>query len=79
MPTADEQILPKGSGYITDIGMTGSSDGVIGSCADDVIEKFRTKMSIRFKVADGDVSAHGALFDLNTDTMKVASVKRVKF
>lgn len=77
--TADEQILPKGSGYITDIGMTGPCGGVIGSSAEEVIEKFRTKMPVRFRVAEGDVSAHGALFDLNTDTMKVVSVKRVKF
>ena len=77
--TADEQILPRGSGYITDIGMTGPCVGVIGSNAEDVIEKFRTKMPVRFKVADGDVTAHGALFDLDTDTMKVVSVKRVKF
>ena len=79
VPTADEQILPKGSGYITDIGMTGPSNGVIGSDLDGVIEKFRTKMPIRFRVADGDISAHGALFDLNTDSMKTVSVKRVKF
>lgn len=79
VPTADEQILPNGSGYITDIGMTGPSNGVIGSCAEDVIEKFRTKMPVRFKVADGDIFAHGALFELNTDTMRVVSVKRVKF
>lgn len=79
VPTADEQILPHGSGYITDIGMTGPSNGVIGSCAEDVIEKFRTKMPVRFKVADGDIVAHGALFELNTDTMRVVSVKRVKF
>ena len=77
--TADEQILPKGSGYITDLGMTGPMDGVIGSDAAGVIERFRTKMPVRFRVAEGAVSAHGALFDLNTDTMRVTSVTRVRF
>lgn len=77
--TADEQILPGGSGYITDLGMTGPMNGVIGSDAVCVIEKFRTKMPTRFKVADGNVVAHGALFELNPDTGKVLSVKRVKF
>ena len=79
VPTADEQVLPLGSGYITDLGMTGPTDGVIGSDAAGVIEKFRTKMPVRFKVAEGPVVAHGALFTLNTDTMRVTKVRRVKF
>ncbi len=77
--TADEQVLPGGSGYITDLGMTGPMDGVIGSDAEGVIERFRTKMPVRFRVAEGEIQAHGALFDLNTDTMRVMSVRRVRF
>ena len=77
--TADEQILPRGSGYITDLGMTGPMDGVIGSDAAGVIEKFRTRMPVRFKVAEGDICAHGALFTLDTDTKKVTDVKRIRF
>ncbi len=77
--TADEQILEGGTGYITDIGMTGPVNGVIGSDSACVIEKFRTKMPTRFKVADGEIVAHGALFELQPDTGKVTSVKRVKF
>ena len=77
--TADEQILPAGSGYITDLGMTGPMNGVIGSDAAGVIEKFRTRMPIRFKVAEGDVTAHGALFELDAETGRALSVKRVKF
>ncbi len=77
--TADEQVLPGGSGYITDLGMTGPMDGVIGSDAEGVIERFRTKMPVRFRVAEGEIHAHGALFDLNTDTMKVTSVQRIRF
>lgn len=77
--TADEQILPNGSGYITDLGMTGPDNGVIGTEADAVIEKFRTKMPVRFKVADGRIKACGAIFDLDTDTKKVRSVTRIVF
>ena len=79
VPTADEQILPLGSGYITDLGMTGPTNGVIGTDAAAVIEKMRTKMPVRFRVADGDIVAMGALFDLDTDSGRVRSVERVRF
>lgn len=79
VPTADEQILPRGSAYITDIGMTGPVGGVIGTDAAAVIEKMRTKMPVRFKVADGDVAAMGAIFDIDPDTRKVNTVERVRF
>ena len=77
--TADEQILPGGSGYITDLGMTGPVGGVIGTDSEAGIEKFRTKMPVRFRVADGEISAHGALFILSDDTLAVTSVQRVIF
>lgn len=77
--TADEQILPNGSGYITDIGMTGPVNSIIGSDVSLVIERFRTKITSRFTVADGEVSANGAVFDFDTDTKKVKSVSRIKF
>ncbi len=77
--TADEQILPRGSGYITDLGMTGPVNGVIGTDAEAVIEKMRTKMPVRFRVADGDIAAHGVIFTLDTDTKKVTDLQRIKF
>lgn len=79
VPTADEQILPRGSGYITDLGMTGPIDSVIGTDTATVIEKMRTKMPVRFTVAGGEIRAQGALFTLDTDTMKVVRVERVTF
>lgn len=79
VPTADEQILPLGSGYITDLGMTGPVDSVIGTDTSEVIEKMRTKMPVRFTVGRGDVRAQGALFTLDTDKMRVTQVKRVTF
>lgn len=77
--TADEKILPRGSGYITDLGMTGPVDGVIGSDAESVIERFRTKMPTRFKVAEGRIEAEGAIFTLDENTKKITSVKRIRF
>ena len=77
--TADEQILPRGSGYITDVGMTGPVNSVIGSNVDAVIERMRTKITSRFTVADGEVKAHGAMFEIDTDTRKVIKVERIVF
>lgn len=79
VPTADEQILPAGSGYITDIGMSGPIDGVIGADARCVIDRFRTKIGARLTVADGRIEAQGALFDYDTSAGRVRSVKRIKF
>ncbi len=77
--TADEQILPNGTGYITDLGMTGPVDGILGVCAEDVIFKSRTHLPRRFTVASGEIRAHGALFEIDPVTGKTKSVKRVVF
>lgn len=79
VPTADEQILPNGSGYITDLGMTGPIDSIIGTEVSIVIERFRTKMPTRFRVATGEIRAAGALFTLNDDRTRVTRVARVTF
>ena len=79
VPTADEQIFPNGSGYITDLGMAGPVNSIIGTDIDTVIEKMRTKMPARFKVASGKVRAEGALFTIDTDSMRVTAVNRVTF
>ena len=63
--TADEQVLPKGTGYITDLGMTGPDNGILGTDAEAVIYKLRTHMPARFKVAGGPVVGHGTLFTLS--------------
>ena len=79
VPTADEQVLPRGSGYITDLGMCGPVDGILGTDADAVIHRFRTLMPTRFSVASGDVKAQGVIFDVDEGSRKVRSVKRVVF
>ncbi len=79
VPTADEQILPAGSAYITDVGMTGPVNGILGTSASSVIEKFRTKMPVRFTVADGEAKANCLLVDIDPSSKKIESVKRVNF
>ena len=77
--TADEQILPKGSGYITDLGMCGPVGGILGTDAVAVIDKMRTKMPTRFTVAGGEIKANAALFELDDVTGRTKSIRRVKF
>lgn len=76
VPTADEAILPKGSGYVTDLGMCGPCNGIIGTAKEQVIERFRTLMPVHFHVADGPIAAHGVIFDL--DETRVRGVRRIK-
>lgn len=77
--TADEQILPRGTGYITDLGMSGPVNGILGTDASVVIERLRTKIPSRFVIADGEIKANGAIFELDTAMGRVKSVRRVKF
>lgn len=79
VPTADEQILPNGSGYITDLGMVGARESIVGADIKAVTDRCRTKMGGRLKVADGKIVAQGALFTLDTNTKKVTEVRRIQF
>ena len=77
--TNDAQILPNGTGYLTDLGMTGPVNGILGVKAEDVIYRSRTHLPRRFTVADGPIAAHGALFEVNPSAGKCLGVKTVKF
>ena len=77
--TSDAMVLPNGTGYITDLGMTGPTGGILGTDATVVIDKFRTHMPQRFTVAQGDIKAHGALFEIDPDAGCTVSVKRIVF
>ncbi|MBQ9710534.1 MAG: YmdB family metallophosphoesterase [Clostridia bacterium] len=79
VPTADEQILKGGTAYITDVGMTGPVNGIIGADEAAVIEKFRTKMPTRFTVADGEVKANCLLVEIDPESARVDKVRRVNF
>jgi len=75
--TADERILPKGTGYITDAGMTGPYDGIIGVDQDIVIRRFKTNLPARFEVAKGAKQLNGVIFKINVETGKAETVKRI--
>ena len=79
VPTADEQIFPRGTAYITDVGMTGPVNGVIGSDVAAVIERFRTKIPTRFTVADGEVRANCLLVEIDPSSKTVEKIRRVNF
>ena len=77
--TADETILPNGSGYITDLGMTGPTNGILGTKSEIIIDRFVKQTPHYFEVADGEVKAHGAIFEVDVDTKKVLEIKRIVF
>lgn len=79
VPTADEQILPHGSGYVTDLGMCGPAGGIIGTATEDVVERFRTMMPVHFRVAEGTIRAYGIVCDIDCDTKKIREIKRIQF
>lgn len=79
VPTADEQILPNGTAYVTDLGMCGPTNGVIGTATEDVIARFRTMMPVHFRVAEGDIRAQGLVCEIDCTTKKVKELKRVQF
>ena len=76
--TADERILPGGSAYITDLGMTGAQDSVIGRKVEVIIEHFLTCMPTRFDMADKDVELQGAIVEIDEKSGKATSIERVK-
>ena len=80
VPTADARVLPKGTGYITDLGMTGPQNGILGTDTEAVLYKMRTRMPARFSVADGPITAQGALFTLeDKKPYRCLKVERVEF
>jgi 2',3'-cyclic-nucleotide 2'-phosphodiesterase len=76
--TADEKILPQGSAYITDVGMTGPYQSVIGRRIEDVLERFLTSIPVRFEVAEQDIQLHGVVLDIDERTGKARSIERVQ-
>lgn len=76
--TADEQILSGGTGFITDVGMTGPTDSCLGVRTELSIQKMRTKLPVRFAVAEGACHMDGVLFTLDDKTGKCVNVKRIR-
>jgi 2',3'-cyclic-nucleotide 2'-phosphodiesterase len=77
IPTADETVLPGGTAYITDLGMTGPYESVIGIEKQAVIKKFLDQMPARFEVAGGDVRLCGVLIEADEFSGRAVSIQRV--
>jgi metallophosphoesterase (TIGR00282 family) len=67
VPTADARVLPKGTAFISDVGMTGSRASVLGVRWEQALERFRTQMPVRFTTADEDVWINGVVITLRDD------------
>lgn len=76
--TADERILPGGCAYLSDAGMTGPLDSVIGRRVEDVLERFITGVPTRFEVAAENIQLQGAVVDIDDDSGKAKSIVRVQ-
>ena len=77
--TADEQVLPRGTGYITDLGMCGPDNSVLGIDTKCIVEKLRNHIPVKFTVTGTKVTAHGAIFTLDASSGKVKNVERITF
>ncbi len=74
--TADECVLSNGTGYITDVGMTGPTESVLGVKKEIIINRFKTKLPQRFDYADGECMLNCVLFDIDEKSGKTISVER---
>ena len=77
VPTADAQILPRGTGYVTDLGMTGPAVSVLGIQPKLSIDKFRGEMFQRYQAADGPTKLNAVLFTIDANTGKCTKAERV--
>jgi len=76
--TADEKILPNGTAFISDAGMTGPFDSVIGRKKEQILTRFITQMPARFEMAEDDIQLHGVILDIDEKTGRANSIKRIQ-
>jgi len=76
--TADERILPGGTAYITDLGMTGPRDSVLGVKKEIAITKFLTQMPAKFETADGVGQLNGVILSINPENAQITSITRIQ-
>lgn len=77
--TADERLLPKGSAFITDLGMCGVDGSILGVRSDAVIKQFVTFVHNRFERASGEIALCGAVYRFNLETKCVTDIRRIKY
>jgi metallophosphoesterase (TIGR00282 family) len=78
VPTADTRILPGGTGYQTDAGMTGPYRGVIGVDKDIIVQRFITQMPVKMQAAHHDPELHGVVVEVDEATGKTTAIRRVE-
>ena len=77
--TADNHVLPAGTAYITDVGMTGPHDSVIGMEKKPIVQRFLDALPAKFAVAEGDVQMNTVLIDVDESTGRARSIERLNF
>jgi len=77
IPTADGRVLPRGTAYVTDVGMVGPRDGCIGMDKDVVLQRFLTAVPNRFVVASGIVTFNSVLVTISSSTGRATSIHRI--
>lgn len=77
IPTADTRILPRGTAYQTDAGMTGPYDSIIGVEQEPVLRKFLTSLPVRFEAARGNAQLHGVIVDIEEASGRAVAIKRL--
>jgi len=78
IPTADERVLPKGTAYITDVGMSGPYDSVIGITKETILERFLTQMPARFEAAEKDARLCAVLIQADPETGRATHIERLQ-
>ena len=76
--TADEKVLPNGTAFLCDAGMTGPLDGVIGRKKEQILARFITQMPTKFEMAENDIWLQGAIVDIDDKTGKANAIKRIQ-
>jgi metallophosphoesterase (TIGR00282 family) len=78
VPTADARVLPKGTAYVSDIGMTGPRDSIIGFSLDSVLPRFTRHLPTRFQVADGPVTFNAVVISADRATGRATTIERIQ-
>jgi metallophosphoesterase (TIGR00282 family) len=76
--TADERVLPGGTAYITDLGMTGPTDGIIGVDRDIILQRFLTQMPVRFEPAKGPAALHAVVIVVDPESGRASDIRRLR-
>ena len=78
VPTADEKVLPHGTAFISDLGMTGPHESILGRKVERVLKAIVTQMPTRFEVAEKDVRISGVKVSIESQTGRAESIKRIE-